>query len=243
MSWKAIWMWMLMLLLGLATACKPKLPFTPIPVTLIPLTPKPTKLTLTAFPATVPFATPPLDSEPTATPTKPPTATPTKPPTATPTILPTATPTQAPTATAAPTATPVTATVDLGVRKTATCSGSYICVFTITVFNNGPGVYSGPITIVDSTAPPWSTLLSSGGSVSGAQCTWSGTDVICQTSSITLAPGQGYTFTFGVYFGPSGYSQPFENCAGLLDISDSNPLNDSRCIGVVPLPPTPTPKP
>ncbi|GEM_PF-5811734 len=167
------------------------------------------------IPATVPFGTPPMDGAgPTATPTNVPFPTATQPPTAT--------------------ATAQTPTPDLTVQKTTQCSSSYTCVFTITVTNQGPGPYTGPLTVSDQTTPSWSTLLSGGGSISGALCSGPSPNVVCQAPSVTLAPGQSYSFSFGVYFGPTGYSQPFQNCASLPPNTDSNPANNQACINISP---------
>lgn len=127
-----------------------------------------------------------------------------------------------------------TPTPDLTVQKTTQCSSSYTCVFTITVTNQGPGPYTGPLTVSDQTTPSWSTLLSGGGSISGASCSGPSPNVVCQAPSVTLAPGQSYSFSFGVYFGPSGYSQPFQNCASLPPNTDSNPANNQACINISP---------
>ncbi|WP_322800655.1 LamG-like jellyroll fold domain-containing protein, partial [Thermoflexus sp.] len=168
-------------------------------------------------------------------------------PTPTPTATKTSTPSPSGTATAvsSPTSTPVSGAFDLTVSKSASCSGIYTCGFTLTVTNLGPGVYSGPLTLVDTTSPAWSTLFAGGGSLgSGPPCSYSsasGGMVTCQQPSVTLGPGQSATMFFGVYFGPSGYSGSFKNCVSLQGISDANSGNNTSCIGVSPAGPPPTP--
>ncbi len=143
-----------------------------------------------------------------------------------------------------PTPTPASGAFDLAVSKSASCSGIHTCGFTLTVTNLGPGGYTGPITIVDQTTPPWSTLFAGGGSLqSGPPCSYSGNAVVCQQSPVTLNPGQSITMFFGVYFGPTGYSQPFQNCAALQGITDTNSGNNSTCITVSPPGSTPTSTP
>jgi hypothetical protein len=132
---------------------------------------------------------------------------------------------------------------DLAVQKTGQCNWPYTCVFTITVTNVGSAPYSGSLTVTDQTTPAWTTLLAGGGSnPSGPSCTYSGTAVVCSKSSVTLGPGQSQTFTFNVYFGPTGYRQPFTNCASLPSSTDSNPANNQGCLTLQP-PPTATPTP
>lgn len=142
-----------------------------------------------------------------------------------------------------PTGTPTPAgTADLGVQKTGPCNCPYTCAFTITATNTGTGPYSGALAVADQTTPAWATLLAGGGSTSGPACTFSGTAVVCWAPSVTLGPGQSQTFTFGVYCGPTGYRQPFTNCASLPPSTDSNPANSQGCLSLQP-PPTATPKP
>mgnify|MGYP000448162251 FL=1 len=144
---------------------------------------------------------------------------------------------------AAPTGIPTPAgAADLAVQKTGQCNWPYTCAFTITVTNTGTGPYSGALTVSDQTTPPWATLLAGGGSTSGPACTFSGTAVVCSAPSVTLGPGQSQTFTFSVYFGPTGYRQPFTNCASLPSSIDGNPANNQSCLTLQP-PPTATLKP
>lgn len=145
---------------------------------------------------------------------------------------------------AAPTGTPTPAgAADLAVQKTGQCNWPYTCAFTITVTNTGTGPYSGALTVSDQTTPAWATLLAGGGgNPSGPACTFTGTAVVCSAPSVTLGPGQSQTFTFSVYFGPTGYRQPFTNCASLPSSIDGNPANNQSCLTLQP-PPTATPKP
>ncbi len=215
-GWQALVRW---LAFGLLAGCLPVTPTLQIP------------------------GTPPLDGWiPTSTPTSTPTATPTK--TSTPTWTPTATPTPIPptsTPTATLTATPSSGGMDLAVQKTANCPGwPYTCSFTLTVTNVGSGVYSGPLTVTDQANPPWPALLFSGGYAMGPSCSLSGSVVVCQVGNVNLGPGQSQTLKFEVYFGPSGASSAFQNCAILPSTVDSNPSNNQSCVGVFPAP-TPTP--
>jgi len=130
--------------LGVLGACKAP-PITPPGLTLVPLT-----ATWTPSPS------------PTAVPTSTPSPTATMTPTPSPTATATSTPTPAPTATKTPTPSP-TATAggafDLAVQKTVQCpSPHYLCKFTLVIRNNGPGTYSGPLTVTDQPNPSWSTL-------------------------------------------------------------------------------------
>jgi hypothetical protein len=207
--------------LGVLGACKAP-PITPPGLTLVPLT-----ATWTPSPS------------PTAVPTSTPSPTATMTPTPSPTATATSTPAPAPTATKTPTPSP-TATAggafDLAVQKTVQCpSPHYLCKFTLVIRNNGPGTYSGPLTVTDQPNPSWSTLLASGGYAGGPLCSQissTASVLTCSAPSVTLSPGGVYTFTFDVYFGPGGYSQTFQNCASLP--GDSNPANDQACIPVTP---------
>ncbi len=131
---------------------------------------------------------------------------------------------------------------DLSVQKTGQCNWPYTCNFTITVTNVGSAPYSGSLTVADQTSPTWSTLLAGGGSTSGASCSFSGSAVVCQAPGLNLAPGQSQTFTFGVYFGPSGYFQAFQNCASIPTSTDANQSNNQACIALQPPVATPTPR-
>ncbi|WP_448595498.1 hypothetical protein [Thermoflexus hugenholtzii] len=146
-------------------------------------------------------------------------------------------PASPPTATPSPTPSPAAGGVfDLAVQKTFSCpSPHYLCKFTLFISNNGPGTYSGPLTVTDQPNPSWSTLLASGGYAEGPLCSGissTASVLTCSAPSVTLSPGGVYTFTFDVYFGPGGYSQTFQNCASLP--GDSNPANDQVCIPVTP---------
>mgnify|MGYP005842053707 CR=1 FL=1 len=217
------WWWTAMVLVSvLASACVGR----PRPTVIFP-----TLVTLTGTPTPIPTGAP------TSTPFPTPTKTPTVAPTLTPTPLP-------PTPTKTPTPTPAAAgPFDLAVTKAVQCDSKWTCAITLTVTNNGPGVYSGPLVVADQSTPPWSTLLSGGGSVSGSNCTMSGNTVLCSQPSGGLGPGGSATFVLGVYFGPSGYTQPFQNCASLQGITDAQPANDSTCVSAQPPGPTPTPAP
>lgn len=100
--------------------------------------------------------------------------------------------------------------------------------------NTGTAAYSGPLAVADQPTPPWATLLAGGGSISGPTCTFTGTTVVCSAASVTLGPGQSQTFSFGAYFGPTGYRQPFTNCASLPPSIDSNPANNQSCLTLQP---------
>jgi hypothetical protein len=149
------------------------------------------------------------------------------------TVMPASPPTATPTPTPSPAA---GGAFDLAVQKTVQCpSPHYLCKFTLVIRNNGPGTYSGPLTVTDQPNPSWSTLLASGGYAGGPLCSQissTASVLTCSAPSVTLSPGGVYTFTFDVYFGPGGYSQTFQNCASLP--GDSNPANDQACIPVTP---------
>jgi len=133
---------------------------------------------------------------------------------------------------------------DLAVQKTGQCNWPYTCVFTITVTNVGSGTFTGNLTVADQPNPNWSTLLAGGGSINAPPpCTFAGPSVLCQVSGLTLAPGQGQTFTFSAYFGPTGYKQAFQNCASIPPGADGNPANNQGCVSLQPPTLTPTPGP
>ncbi len=127
---------------------------------------------------------------------------------------------------------------DLAVQKSGQCSWPYTCQFTITVTNVGSAPYVGPLPVADQTSPPWSTLLADGGYAMGPSCSFSGSAVACRAGNVNLAPGQSQAFTFNVYFGPTGYKQPFQNCASIPPGTDGNPANNQGCLNLQP--PTPT---
>lgn len=241
--------WLVVILLTVAACATPTVPTPQVITGMAKGTVTPT-LTPTAVATVTPTQTAswtptlPPTSTPTLTPTDTPTPTATATPTPTPTHTPTIAPTPTPTVTASPTPTYTpTPAPDLAVQKTVQCSSAFTCVVTITVTNNGPVTYAGPLVVVDTTNPPWSNLLSGGGSVSGPGCSLSGPNVTCQTT-VSLTPGQGHSFTFSVYFGPTGYSQCFDNTAALgASIADSNPANNAATVAVCPPAPTATPTP
>ncbi len=220
-----------LLLVGAITACRPA----PIPiVTVVPIaTQTPTMIpTATRTPTPVPTATDTPTPIPTATKTPTPAPTATKTPTPAPTA--TNTPTPAPTATKTPTPS-TSGAFDLAVQKSVSCNAG-TCLFVVTVTNLGPGIYSGPITVVDQTSPPWSTLQGAGASLSFPSfCFMSVDALVCPGPSVNLNPGNSFLFSFNVSFGSSGSSSPFQNCATLESPdSDTNNGNNTACVTVTP---------
>ncbi len=120
---------------------------------------------------------------------------------------------------------------DLSKEKTgpAECVDGGICTFTITITNNGPGVWSGPL-FENDTLPPGAVLWDY-----APQPDWVcnqplGTDqVFCTYAWVTLLPGQSVTLTMDVLlpFGLAG--QVVENCVADVWIYSNDP-NDPDVI-------------
>ena len=101
---------------------------------------------------------------------------------------------------------------DLEKMKTgpAQCTEGDICTFTITISNNGPGEWSGPLWERD-TLPPGATLFDYRPQPDWI-CNQVGSEVICNFGWVTLAPGDSVTLEMDVFipFGTAG--QIVENC-------------------------------
>ncbi|HUT49150.1 MAG TPA: peptidoglycan-binding protein [Alphaproteobacteria bacterium] len=101
---------------------------------------------------------------------------------------------------------------DLEKTKTgpAECVEGDICTFTITITNNGPGTWDGPLWEVD-TLPPGAILWDYAPQPDWI-CNQAGQAVFCTNLWVTLAPGDFVTLTIDVLlpFGIAG--QVIENC-------------------------------
>jgi uncharacterized repeat protein (TIGR01451 family) len=133
---------------------------------------------------------PPVSPPPTTTTTEqPPTAPPVSPPTIEPPIdLP-----------------------DLAKAKTgpAQCIAGDICSFTVTITNNGPGTWSGPLFETD-TMPPGATLVNFAPQPEWT-CNQAGDTLDCEHQDVTLPPGSQVTLTLDLLLPPDMVG-PVENC-------------------------------
>ena len=100
---------------------------------------------------------------------------------------------------------------DLEKQKTgpAQCIAGGVCTFTITVSNNGPGTWSGPL-IERDTLPPGSVLAAYAPQPDWA-CAQAGDIVNCEHVSTTLVPGDFVTLTVDVIL-PIDTVGVVENC-------------------------------
>jgi hypothetical protein len=110
---------------------------------------------------------------------------------------------------------------ELAIAKTAPaeCAFFGVCTFTLTVTNNGPGAYGGPLTVVDAPpgfaallvgwSPDWTCLQPEAGSTIG-----------CRHEPVTLAPGASIALEVAVEipapeFMPAGEAELW-NCGFIL---------------------------
>ncbi len=112
---------------------------------------------------------------------------------------------------------------DLEKSKTgpAECLEGDICTFTVTVTNNGPGVWSGPLLEHDD-LPPGSTLVDYGPQPDWL-CAQAGDGVDCEHADVTLAAGDQVTLTLDVQL-PPGLVGDVENC--IFDVWQPEGPND-----------------
>ncbi|WP_269585616.1 peptidoglycan-binding protein [Roseibium sp. Sym1] len=103
---------------------------------------------------------------------------------------------------------------DLSVTKTApqrSCTAGQPCAFQVTVTNNGPVPYTGPLQLSD-VGTPASRRIASG--PAPWRCRTGGGQVSCSHPVTTLAPGQSRTLSLSVR-PPRGGASSLRNCASL----------------------------
>jgi hypothetical protein len=103
--------------------------------------------------------------------------------------------------------------LEIDKRGEARCLVDAECTFTITVTNNGPGTYTGPIFIWDDMEPYYTPLVSSAGDE--WICYDTGSGIFCRHDIVTLSPGESVQLTITVAI-PGNYdSDLLINCAEL----------------------------
>ena len=127
---------------------------------------------------------------------------------------------------------PVEEGPDLEKTKTgpAQCIEGDICTFTITVANNGPGEWSGPLWELD-TLPPGATLFDYRPQPDWL-CNQVGGEVICNFGWATLAPGDSVTLTMDVFIPAGTAGQILENCVDDIWLPSGDP-NDPAVIQAI----------
>ena len=123
---------------------------------------------------------------------------------------------------------------DLSKDKTgpAECIDGGICTFTITITNNGPGVWSGPLFEVD-TLPPGAVLWDY-----APQPDWvcnqplGSDDVFCTHAWVTLLPGESVTLTIDVLLPFGLVGQVVENCVADVWIFSNDPADPDVILAV-----------
>lgn len=121
---------------------------------------------------------------------------------------------------------------DLEKTKTgpAQCVEGDICTFTITITNNGPGEWSGPLWELD-TLPPGAILLDYRPQPDWL-CNQTGDQAVCNFSWATLAPGDAVTLETDVFI-PAGLAgQIVENCVDDIWLLSQDP-NDPAVIQAI----------
>lgn len=116
---------------------------------------------------------------------------------------------------------------DLEKSKTgpAECVEGGLCTFTITITNNGPGVWSGPLFEHD-TLPPGATLANYGPQPDWI-CTQAGDSVDCEHATVNLVAGDSVTLTLDVML-PPGLLGEVENC--VFDVWQPSGPNDDALV-------------
>jgi peptidoglycan hydrolase-like protein with peptidoglycan-binding domain len=120
---------------------------------------------------------------------------------------------------------------DLSKQKTgpAECVEGNICTYTITITNNGPGTWSGPLWERD-TLPPGALLANF-----NPQPDWicaqgvGSQDVICNHTFVTLQPGESVTLTIDVLMPLGIAGQTVQNCVADIWLPSTDP-NDPGVI-------------
>ena len=105
----------------------------------------------------------------------------------------------------------------------AECVEGDICTFTITITNNGPGIWSGPLWEVDTL--PAGAILWDYAPQPDWTCNQVGQNVFCTYLWVTLAPGEFVTLTLDVLlpFGIAG--QVIENCIADIWLPSDDPTD------------------
>jgi len=122
---------------------------------------------------------------------------------------------------------------DLAIAKTgpAECQEGVNCVYTITVTNNGPLFYAGPLFITD-TMPEGATLA--GGSA-GWHCEVGGRTVTCRhIGGVALAPGGTVPLTLNIQLPIDVPGGSVQNCTDIhwdeMGTRDGHSGNDDACV-------------
>jgi uncharacterized repeat protein (TIGR01451 family) len=116
---------------------------------------------------------------------------------------------------------------DLEKSKTgpAECIQGAVCTFTVTITNNGPGVWSGPL-FENDTLPPGSTLVNYGPQPDWL-CVQAGNTVNCDHGPVVLNPTESVTLTMDVLL-PPGMLGDVENC--IADVWHPEGPNDDPAV-------------
>lgn len=119
-------------------------------------------------------------------------------------------------------------------KELAGCSNA-VCGFVITVTNNGPGSFTGPLNLTDlvsvpGTSTPYTAFYMSSSSSDPWQCNAGGaSQTLCNLPSANLGAGDSTAVTLTMDI-PSG--QSFENCASLAQAAPLPPLEDCVIVPV-----------
>ena len=110
----------------------------------------------------------------------------------------------------------------------AQCTEGGICTFTVTITNNGPGTWSGPLWEID-TLPPGAILWNYAPQPDWTCAQSPGTDTVtCTYGWAMLDPGDQVTLTMDVLL-PMGLTGPAENCIANVRLPSLDP-NDPAVI-------------
>ena len=121
-------------------------------------------------------------------------------------------------------------TVPAGVAVPNACVPTATCWFRVTVTNNGPGAFSGPLNVTDTMPAGW-TFVSA---AAPWACHAAGAAVACTRAAMTLVQGQSTTLDIQLQPSAPPGGQPVfvENCAELNwkgGAGDVNKGNDRAC--------------
>ncbi len=147
---------------------------------------------------------------------------------------------------------------DLSIDKKGTCNDKGVCKFRITVTNNGPGDYTGPIIVLEGLSPGTITsnqLISpAGGNFNCGPVPTSSLppnvqqlvppDVhlhACVLSNATLHPHETVVMEVGGKVTPGLRGRKPQNCAAVIGnpLNEPNYTNNVKCIPIPPPKPTP----
>ena len=127
---------------------------------------------------------------------------------------------------------PIVEGPDLEKTKTgpAQCTEGDICTFTITITNNGPGQWSGPLWELDTL--PTGAILVDYRPQPDWLCNQVGGDVTCNHIWVDLAPGASVTLTMDVFIPAGTAGQIVENCVADIWLPSMDP-NDPAAIQAI----------